>query len=62
LRFNDKAVLNGMGDISNVVMKEFVAQTYQDFDQRRKVFEAEQPDLSDLEDMKTIEKALKNRK
>jgi len=51
-----------MGDISNVVMKEFVAQTYQDFDQRRKVFEAEQPDLSDLEDMKTIEKALKNRK
>ena len=61
LRFNDKAVLSGVGSISNASMKQEVAKTYLNFDQRRKVFEAEQADLSDLEDIKTIEKAVKNR-
>ncbi len=62
LRFNDKAVLSGAGRISNNKMKEDVAQIYQDFNQKRKKFEAEQADLNDLEEIKTIEKALKNRK
>jgi hypothetical protein len=62
LRFNDKAVLNGAGRISKDKMKEVVTQTYQNFDQRRKKFETEQADLNDLEEIKTIEKALKNRK
>ena len=61
LSFNDKSVLSNAGSISNAVMKQEVAKTYQDFHQRRKVFEAEQADLNDLEDIKAIEQALKNR-
>lgn len=62
LTFNDKAVLSGAGEISHAMMKETVATTYLNFDQRRKTFEAEQADLKDLEDIKAIEKTLKNRK
>jgi hypothetical protein len=62
LRFNDKEVLSGAGRISNTVMKQGVANTYLDFDQRRKTFDAKQADLNDLEDIKAIEQAIKNRK
>ena len=62
LRFNDKAVLSGAGGLSNAEMKKEVTQTYQDFEQRRNTFEAEQADLNDLEDIKAIEKTVKNRK
>ena len=59
LLFNDKAVLSGAGRISSAAMKQDVAATYLDFDQRRKAFEAEQ---ADLDDIKAIEQAVKNRK
>ncbi|MBL4707136.1 MAG: virulence RhuM family protein [Flavobacteriales bacterium] len=62
LRFNDKAVLTGAGLISNPSMKQAVAKTYLDFDQRRKTFAAEQADLKELEELEAIEKALQNRK
>ncbi len=62
LRFNDKAVLSDTGHISNATMKQGVAKTYLDFDQRRKKFDAKQADLNDLEAIKAIEQAIKNRK
>ena len=62
LRFSDKAVLVGTGKISNTTMKEEVAKTYLSFNQRRKVFEANQADRKDMENIKALEDAVKNRK
>ena len=59
LQFNDKAVLNGAGSVSSAQMKKEVSETYLEFDQRRKSFEAEQ---ADLEEIKAIEQSIKDRK
>ncbi|MCK5354932.1 MAG: virulence RhuM family protein [Methyloprofundus sp.] len=62
LIFNDRSVLSDAGRISNSTMKQTVVKAYLDFDQRRKSFDAKQADLNDLEDIKAIEEAIKNRK
>jgi len=62
LRFSDKAVLVGAGKISNATMKDEVAKTYLNFNRRRKVFEADQADRKDMENIKALEEAVKNRK
>jgi hypothetical protein len=56
LIFNDKIVLKGMGSISNKQMEEKVFEIYESFDSKRKVFEAKQEDILDLEE---IEKVIK---
>ncbi|MCF6345280.1 MAG: virulence RhuM family protein [Thiomicrorhabdus sp.] len=61
LIFNDKSVLSSAGSISNARMKQTVEKTYLDFDQKRKKFEAKQADLTDLEEIKALEHAVKNR-
>lgn len=61
LIFNDKSVLSSAGNISNARMKQTVEKTYLDFDQKRKKLEAKQADLTDLEEIKALEHAVKNR-
>ena len=61
LNFSGKAILKGMGTISNVAMKTIVGEIYSKFDQQRKAFEAKQADLSDLEVINAFEKTVKNR-
>jgi hypothetical protein len=59
LQFNDKNILQNLGSISNVQMEENVRMIYNQFDQKRKQFEAEQ---ADLEDLKALEEKVKNSK
>lgn len=59
LEMNDKKILVGTGTVSNLEMEKNVREIYDNFNIRRKSFEAKEADKQDLED---IEKELKNRK
>lgn len=58
LEFNEKEVLRGTGAISHKQMEEKVYQVYEEFDRKRKAFEAKQ---ADLEDLKLLEETVKSR-
>lgn len=47
LNFQNKDVLQGAGTISNRQMEEFVSAVYEDFNRRRKSYEARQADKND---------------
>ena len=59
LEFNDKEVLNNSGAISNSKMEQDVKQVYTNFDDKRKIHEAEQ---DDMEDLKSLEEHIKKNK
>lgn len=59
LEMNDKKILVGTGSVSNLEMEKNIREIYDNFNIRRKSFEAKEADKQDLED---IEKELKNRK
>ncbi len=48
LQFNDREILKSSGSISHQKMEEQVKLVYEQFDEKRKEFEAEQADLNDL--------------
>ena len=54
LEFNDKKVLQGNGSISTEAMKEKVKEIYAEFDIQRKIDEAEETDLQELEEIKKL--------
>mgnify|MGYP002085578016 CR=1 FL=1 len=56
LEFNEKKVLNNPGSISHKEMEKKVYIIYDEFNQRRKEFEAKQ---ADLEDLKYLEEKIK---
>lgn len=58
LQFNDKEVLKSAGAISHKQMEEQVKQVYEQFDSKRKEFEAKQ---ADLEDLKLLEEKIKSK-
>ena len=60
LQFNDKNILQNAGTISNAQMEENVRMIYNEFDQKRKQFEAEQVDLEELKTLEEQIKKLKN--
>jgi len=51
LEFNDKPLLTDKGSISKAAMEEKVREIYDLFDKKRKIYEARQADLLDLEDL-----------
>ena len=55
IRFNKKALLEGKGKISNAQMEIFVERVYEKFNQKRKIFELEQADLADAQELKLLE-------
>ncbi len=59
LEFSDKKVLTGRGNVSNAEMEQRVRGIYDDFDARRKVYEA---DLADIQDVKEIEDKIQKHK
>ena len=59
LQFNDKNILKNAGSISNEQMEENVRKIYDDFNSKRKQFEAKQ---ADLEDLKLLEEQIKKSK
>lgn len=58
LQFNDKNILQNAGSVSNAQMEEKVKKIYVDFDQKRKLYEAQQ---ADLEDLKALEERIKKK-
>ncbi|HBK71217.1 MAG TPA: hydroxyacid dehydrogenase [Flavobacteriaceae bacterium] len=52
LDFNDKKILNTKGKISKTQMEQKIAEVYTLFDKKRKLFEAKQTDLKELEELK----------
>jgi hypothetical protein len=62
LEFNDRKVLTHLGNVSNLQMEEKVETIYQQFDTKRKSFEALEADKQDIENINALEQQLKNRK
>ena len=62
LDFQDKKILTNAGSISKVEMEKQVSETYAQFDQRRKEYEALQADKEDLEELKKLEQEIKKKK
>ena len=59
LELNDKKLLTGKGSISNAEMEQKVREIYDEFDERRKAYEA---DLADKQDIQEIEDTIKKYK
>ncbi len=58
---NDQQLLIGAGSVSNLHMESYVRQVYEEYDVRRKKFEAEEADREDLQDLLDLENDLKKR-
>jgi len=61
LQLNDKLVLQNKGSISNALMEKQVHKIYEQFDARRKTFEAQQADEEEIEELKKLEENIKKR-
>ena len=62
LELNDKQILNHKGKISNKEMEKLVSKIYDNFDKKRKQYEAELADKEDIKELEELEKQLKKRK
>jgi len=62
ITFNKKDLLIGKGSISNAQMEQFADTVYENFNEKRKLFELQQADLEDLEELKHFEKEIKKEK
>ena len=61
IEFNDKKVLQGHGSVSHPQMLKVADAVYETFDTNRKVIEAQQADVDDMEELKQIETKVKKR-
>ncbi len=61
LEMNDKQILNHKGKISNKEMEKLVGKIYDNFDEKRKKYEAQLADKEDLKELEEIEKQIKNK-
>ncbi len=61
LEFQDREVLQGVGQISHGLMEEKVKEVYAAYDQRRKVADVVAADLFDLEEMRALEEEVGKR-
>jgi len=52
LEFHEKEILQGKGSISNARMKAKIREIYHRFDQKRKMYEAKQADIREIESLK----------
>ena len=62
LNFQSKKVLVGAGSISTKQMEDKVDAVYNEFDQRRKAYEALEADKQDADELKQLESEIKSRK
>ena len=62
LNFQNKDVLKGAGSISNTQMERIVDTVYAEFNQRRKLYAAQQADNMDNDDLSALEGDVRNRK
>ncbi len=62
LEFQDKKILKNIGKVSNTEMENIVSEIYEQFNQRRKQFDALHTDQNDMEELKQIEGNIKSKK
>jgi hypothetical protein len=62
LEFQDKKILKNAGTISNAEMENKVKEIYEQFDNRRKQFDALRADQKDMEELKQLEEKIKTKK
>ena len=62
LNFQNKDVLKGAGTISNTQMERIVDTVYAEYNQRRKLYAAQQADNMDNDDLSALEGDVRNRK
>ncbi|MDQ6478864.1 virulence RhuM family protein [Dyadobacter sp. LHD-138] len=62
IEFNDRQLLTNKGRVSNAQMEKMVEQLYEQFDTKRKVEEARQADVIDIEELKALETKIKGAK
>jgi hypothetical protein len=62
LNFQNKKILQGSGSMSNLQMENLVEKVYEEFDNRRKSYEALFADQNDLTEINEIEEQIKHRK
>jgi len=61
LELNDKQILTHKGKLSNKEMENFVSKIYDNFDKKRKKYDAKLADNEDLKEIEELEKQLKKR-
>jgi len=61
LDFNNKPLLTNKGSISNKTMEEKVRKIYLQFDKKRKIYQAKQADIQDMEELKALENKIKGK-
>ena len=59
--FQEKDILHSKGSISNAEMEKLVHQQYDQFNERRKHYEAEIADAEDIKELEELEKSLQKR-
>ena len=59
IEFNDKKILKGNGSVSNEQMKTIVRKVYDEFEVKRKQYDAQQADLEDLKEIEELEAHIK---
>ena len=61
LMFQNQQILKGTGSISNQAMEEKVRTIYEDFDKKRKTYDAAEADRQDMQELKELEQSIKTR-
>ena len=59
ITFNKKSLLTGKGSVSNAQMEEYVEKVYKQYSEQRKIFELQQADAEDLQELKQLEESVK---
>ena len=62
IEFNDKKLLKDRGSVSKSQMEKIAGQVYDDFNNKRKIADAQQADLEDLKQIEMLEKQIKENK
>ena len=62
IEFNDKKLLKNRGSVSKSQMEKIAGQVYEDFNNKRKIADAQQADLEDLKQIEMLEKQIKENK
>ena len=62
IEFNDKKLLKDRGSVSKSQMEKIAGQVYEDFNNKRKIADAQQADLEDLKQIEMLEKQIKENK
>jgi hypothetical protein len=62
LAFQDKKILQNAGSVTHEAMEQQVKEVYDQFDQRRKIADAQAADAQDMEDLRALEQQIKDKK